>query len=42
MKLVELRHLDEVKGNFGMHDGKYYRADGSCNRRKASSISYRK
>jgi hypothetical protein len=27
MKLVELRHLDEVKGNFGMHDGKYYRAD---------------
>ena len=29
MKLVELRHLDEVKGNFGMHDGKYYRADAA-------------
>jgi hypothetical protein len=25
MKLVELRHLDEVKGNFG----KYYRADAA-------------
>jgi hypothetical protein len=26
MKLVELRHLDEVKGNFGIHDRRYYRA----------------
>jgi two-component system, OmpR family, sensor histidine kinase VicK len=26
MKMVELRHLDEVKGNFGIHDGRYYRA----------------
>jgi two-component system, OmpR family, sensor histidine kinase VicK len=26
MKTCELRHLDEVKGNFGISDGKYYRA----------------
>ena len=26
MKVFELRHLDEVKGNFGLVDGKYYRA----------------
>jgi two-component system sensor histidine kinase VicK len=26
MKLCELRHLDEVKGNFGISDGIYYRA----------------
>lgn len=26
MKTCELRHLDEVKGNFGISDGIYYRA----------------
>ena len=26
MKIFELRHLDEVKGNFGVADGKYYAA----------------
>jgi two-component system, OmpR family, sensor histidine kinase VicK len=26
MKVCELRHLDEVKGNFGIVDGIYYRA----------------
>ena len=26
MKVCELRHLDEVKGNFGISDGIYYRA----------------
>jgi len=26
MKICELRHLDEIKGNFGLGDGLYYRA----------------
>ena len=26
MEICELRHLDEVKGNFGIMDGIYYRA----------------
>lgn len=26
IKIFELRHLDEVKGNFGIADGKYYAA----------------
>jgi len=26
MKICELRHLDEIKGNFGLGDGVYYRA----------------
>ena len=26
MKISELRHLDEIKGNFGLGDGVYYRA----------------
>jgi hypothetical protein len=26
MKFAEVRHLDEIKGNFGILDGKYYRA----------------
>ncbi|MDF0682414.1 MAG: hypothetical protein P0116_15770 [Candidatus Nitrosocosmicus sp.] len=26
LKLCELRHLDEIKGNFGVGDGIYYRA----------------
>ena len=26
MKIVELRHLDEIKGNFGISDEKEYRA----------------
>jgi two-component system, OmpR family, sensor histidine kinase VicK len=26
MKTVELRHLDEVKGNFGIGDSKIYQA----------------
>ena len=26
MKTFELRHLDEIKGNFGIGDGIYYRA----------------
>lgn len=29
MKVVELRHLDKVKGNFGISDGKDYRASAS-------------
>ncbi len=27
IKLCELRHLDEIKGNFGIGDGIYYRAN---------------
>ena len=26
MKICELRHLDEIKGNFGIVDGLYYSA----------------
>lgn len=26
MKICELRHLDEIKGNLGLGDGLYYRA----------------
>lgn len=29
MKIVELRHLDKIKGNFGIIDGKDYRASAS-------------
>ncbi len=29
MKIVELRHLDKIKGNFGIIDGKNYRASAS-------------
>jgi two-component system, OmpR family, sensor histidine kinase VicK len=29
MKIVELRHLDKIKGNFGIIDGKDYRASSS-------------
>jgi hypothetical protein len=30
MKICELRHLDEVKGNFGIMDGIYYRASAKA------------
>ena len=30
MKTCELRHLDEIKGNFGISDGIYYRASAKC------------
>lgn len=29
MKIVELRHLDKIKGNFGIIDGTDYRASAS-------------
>lgn len=34
MKFAEVRHLDEIKGNFGVLDGMYYRASANT---KASS-----
>jgi two-component system sensor histidine kinase VicK len=30
MRICDLRHLDEVKGNFGIGDGIYYRASAKA------------
>ena len=38
MKTCELRHLDEVKGNFGISDGIYYRA--SAKTKLSSPLHY--
>lgn len=32
MEIGEVRHLDEVKGNFGIADGKLWHAGASANK----------
>ena len=38
MKISELRHLDEVKGNFGIVDGTYYRATAKAGKSSAPPL----
>ena len=38
MKICELRHLDEIKGNFGLGDGLYYRASAKTTESSPPSL----
>ena len=40
LKVCELRHLEKVKGNFGIIDGKSYGAGSSAAERAASDTAY--